>query len=261
MGYFDVHPLAFSHRGGRALWPENTLCSFQHSYDLGFRYFETDLHLSKDGVLVIFHDDYLDRTTDGTGFVWEYTVDELKRFDAGFRFGARRGWPYRGQGVVIPTLEEVFDALPDTYWTLELKQGGLEQPLTEFLDRYDLWDRVIVGGFDDRWMARLRRVASRRVMTSAGKWEARLFWAASRLGVGPVTPATALQVPPEFGGRTIVDARFLTAARRAEKYVHVWTINEAAEMHRLLDLGVDGIMSDRPDVLKEVFTERGLWHG
>ncbi len=261
MAYLDDAPLAFSHRGGRLLWPENTLFAFRQSYELRFRHFETDLHLSKDGELVIFHDDYLDRTTDGTGYVWDYTVEELKRFDAGFRFGADKHWPFRGQGMTIPTLREVIEALPDTYWTLEMKQGGLEHALTAFLDEYDLWERAIIGGFDDRWMARLRRVAGSRVMTSAGKWEARSFWAASKLGVGLGTPAVALQVPPEYEGRIIVDRRFVSASHRAGKQVHVWTINEPGEMHRLLDLGVDGIMSDRPDILKEVFVERGIWHG
>ncbi len=231
--------------------------AFQQSWDLGFRYFETDLHLTRDGVVVLFHDDYLDRTTEGTGDVWDYTFAELQELDAGFRFGADRGWPYRGQGICIPSLEEIVETFPDIRLTLELKQGGLEKPLVALLEQFDLWDRVIVGGFDDRWARAVRKESRGRVITSSGRRETRLFWLASRAGIGLRTPAAALQVPVTHGSMTIVDQRFVAAAHRAGKQVHVWTVNEADEMRRLLDLGVDGLMSDRPDVLKEVFEERG----
>jgi glycerophosphoryl diester phosphodiesterase len=253
-----LRPTAFSHRGGRLLWPENTLYAFQQSYDLGFRFFETDLHLTKDGQIVLFHDDYLDRTTDGSGDVWDYTLDELKAFDAAFRFGADRGWPFRGQGITVPTLEEIVTALPDIFMTLELKQGGLEHALVDLVQRLDLWDRVIVGGFDDAWARAVRRTSNGRIPVSSGKQETRAFWLASRLGIGLRTPAAALQVPVAYGNLTIADQRFLAAARRAGKPVHIWTVNDADEMHRLLDMGVDGLMSDRPDVLKAVFQERNL---
>ncbi|GBD86041.1 glycerophosphoryl diester phosphodiesterase [bacterium BMS3Abin02] len=256
--FFSVHPTAFSHRGGRLLWPENTVFAFQQSYDLGYRYFETDLHLTKDGVVVLLHDDYLDRTTDGTGDVWEYTFEELESFDAAFRFGADREWPYRGQGITIPTLEEIVTTFPDIRLTLELKQSGLEGPLVALLERLDLWDRVIIGGFDDRWSRAVRKASGGRVLTSSGVWETRAFWLASRAGVGLRLPAAALQVPVRHGNLTIVDDKFVGAAHRADKQVHVWTVNEADEMHRLLDLGVDGLMSDRPDVLKAVHEERGV---
>lgn len=254
---FAVHPTAYSHRGGRLLWPENTAFAFRQSWDLGFRYFETDLHLTKDGVVVLFHDDYLDRTTDGRGDVWDYTIDELRGFDAGFRFGADRQWPHRGQGITIPTLEEIVTTFPDIRLTLELKQGGLEEPLVALLDRFDLWGRVIVGGFDDRWARAVRKASGGKVITSSGSRETRMFWLASRAGIGLRTPAAALQVPVRHGNLTIVDRKFIDAAHKAGKQVHVWTVNETDEMRRLLDMGVDGLMSDRPDLLKEVFEERG----
>jgi glycerophosphoryl diester phosphodiesterase len=253
-----LRPTAFSHRGGRLLWPENTLLAFQQSYDLGFRFFETDLHLTKDGVIVLFHDDYLDRTTDAAGEVWDYTIDELKGFDAAFRFGADREWPFRGEGVTIPTLEEIVTTFPDISLTLELKQGGLEHPLVDLLGRLDLWDRVIVGGFDDAWAKAVRLASGGRIVASSGSRETRLFWLASRLGIGLRTQAVALQVPVAYGTLKIVDERFLDAARKAGKVVHIWTVNEVDEMRRLLDTGVDGLMSDRPDILKSVFEERGL---
>ena len=251
------HPIAFSHRGGRLRWPENTMLAFRNSAELGYRYFETDLHLSADGVLMVFHDDTLDRTTDGSGPVDGYTAAELKAFDAAFRFGSDRGWPFRGQGVTIPTLEELVTALPDASFTLELKQAGLAGPLVTFIERHDLWDRVMVGGYADEWMRELRRLSGGRVPTSSPRHETLLFWLISRIGIGFPIGADALQVPVTHNNLTVVDRRFVRAAHRVGKQVHVWTINEAPEMHRLLDLGVDGLMSDVPDVLLEVMAERG----
>jgi glycerophosphoryl diester phosphodiesterase len=253
-----LRPTAFSHRGGRLLWPENTIYAFQQSHDLGFRFFETDLHLTKDGQIVLLHDDYLDRTTDGSGDVWDYTLDELKAFDAAFRFGADRDWPFRGQGITVPTLEEIVTTFPDISLTLELKQGGVEDALVELVRRHDLWDRIIVGGFDDSWAKAVRNASDGRIATSAGRNEGLIFWAASRLGIGPHTPAAALQIPVTYGRFIKLDSRFLEATRKTGKLMHIWTVNEADEMNRLLDMGVDGLMSDRPDVLKSVFEKRGL---
>lgn len=250
------HPIAFSHRGGRLRWPENTLLAFRNSAELGYQYFETDLHLSADGVLMVFHDDTLDRTTDGSGPINDYTADELKGFDAAFRFGSDRGWPYRGQGVTIPTLEEAVTALPEASFTLELKQPGLEAPLVEFIEKHSLWDRVMVGGYEDAWLKEVRRRSGGRIPTSSPRHETLLFWLFSRVGIGFPIKADALQVPITHNNLTVVDRRFVRAAHRAGKQVHVWTINEAPEMHRLLDLGVDGLMSDVPDVLLEVMADR-----
>ena len=250
-------PIAFSHRGGRLRWPENTLLAFRQSAELGYRYFETDLHLSADGVLMVFHDDTLDRITDGSGPIGDYTASELKRFDAAFRFGSDRGWPYRRQGVTIPTLEEVMTAFPHASFTLELKQAGLGDPLVQLIEQHDLWHRVMVGGYADEWVKEVRRLSGGRVPTSSGRHETLLFWLASRVGVGLPIRADALQVPVTNNGLTVVDRRFIKAAHQAGKQVHVWTINDPPEMHRLLDLGVDGLMSDVPDVLLAVLDERG----
>ncbi len=251
------HPIAFAHRGGRLRWPENTLLAFRKSADLGFRCFETDLRLSADGVLMVFHDDTIDRTTDGSGPISDYTAAELQAFDAAFRFGSDRGWPYRGQGVTIPTLEELLEELPDASFTLELKQAGLADPLVRFIEHHDLWARVMVGGYADDWIKEVRRLSSGRVPTSSPQHETLLFWLFSRIGIGFPIKADALQVPITHNNLTVVDRRFVRAAHQVGKHVHVWTVNEPSEMHRLLDLGVDGLMSDTPDVLLEVLAERG----
>ncbi len=153
------------------------MLAFQQSANLGYRYFETDLHLSADGILMVFHDDTLDRTTDGSGPINEYTAAQLKQFDAAFRFGSDDGWPYRGQGVTIPTLEELVTALPDASFTLELKQAGLAVPLVVFIEHHDLWDRVMVGGYGDDWMKEVRKVSGGRVPTSSPRHETLLVLA------------------------------------------------------------------------------------
>lgn len=233
------------------------MLAFRESAALGYRYFETDLHLSSDGVLMVFHDDILDRTTDGSGPINGYTAAQLQEYDAAFRFGSARGWPYRGQGISIPTLEELITEFPSASFTLELKQAGLAAPLVQFIEQHELWERVMVGGYEDRWIKEVRALSGGRVPTSSPRHETLYFWLASRIGIGLPIKADALQVPVMHNNITVVDDRFVRAAHKAGKQVHVWTINEASEMHRLLDLGVDGLMSDVPDVLLEVYAERG----
>ncbi len=254
--FLHEHPIAMAHRGSRVLWPENTMVAFQGAVDLGFRYLETDLHASADGVLVCFHDDTLQRTTDATGRLEHRTFAELRRIDAGFRHDPLGGFPFRARGVGIPSLEEVVLAFPDVQLTLDLKQSGIESLLAEFIDRFKLHDRVIVGSFKDRRIARFRRLAGSSVASSSGPWETRAIWAASRAGRSLNIRADAMQVPVSYGRTTVVDARFVRAAHEVGKQVHVWTINEPDEMNRLLDMGVDALISDRPDVLKQVLIDR-----
>lgn len=231
------------------------MLAFQGAVDLGIRYLETDLHASADGILVCFHDDTLDRTTDATGPVTRRTLAELKWLDAGFRHGPLAGFPFRANGVTIPTLEEVMTAFPDSLFTLDLKQSGIERLLADLIKRLGAEDRVIVGSFKDSRIARFRRLAGRRVATSAGPWETRSLWLAGRLNRTLPIPADALQVPSTYGNTTVVDHRFVAAAHRAGKQVHVWTVNEPDEMRALLAIGVDALISDRPDVVQQVLSE------
>jgi glycerophosphoryl diester phosphodiesterase len=249
------HPIAMAHRGSRILWPENTMAAFQGAVDLGFRYLETDVHATADGVLVCFHDDALGRTTDATGMVWHRTFAELSRIDAGFRHDPLGGFPFRANGVTVPTLEEVVTTFPDAMFTLDLKQSGVEVLLAEMVDRLQLHDRVIVGSFKDRRIARFRRLAGPAVATSSGPYETRAIWMAARLGRSLRTRADALQVPVSYGRTKVVDAKLIHAAHESGKQVHVWTVNEPDEMRYLLDLGVDALISDRPDVLPQVLRD------
>ena len=248
-------PIAMAHRGSRLLWPENTMVAFQGAVDLGIRYLETDLHATADGVLVCFHDDTLERTTDATGRVDHRTAAELKRVDAGFRHDPLGGFPFRAKGIGVPTLEEVVTAFPDTHLTLDLKQSNIEHLLVEAVEQHSLADRVIVGSFKDRRIFRFRKLVGPSVATSSGPWETRAFWAASRVGRSIDIGADALQVPLSYGRTTVVDSRFVQAAHERDKQVHVWTINEPDEMRYLLDLGVDALISDRPDVALQVMSD------
>jgi glycerophosphoryl diester phosphodiesterase len=251
-------PLAFAHRGGSLLWPENTMVAFRGAVEVGYRYLETDLHATRDGVLVLIHDDTLERTTDGSGFIWDHTLAELKRFDAGYHFSPDGGsaYPYRGQGVTVPTLEEVLEAFPDVLLNVDMKQ---EEPpvvamLADFIEKRGVQERFLVTSFADRRVREFRRRSGGRVATSGAMRETLRFWLASRLRLERLLRIRydALQVPARHGSLTVVDRRFVAAAHRRGLHVHVWTVDEPAEMRRLLALGVDGLMSDRPDLLREV---------
>jgi len=258
-----VHPLAFAHRGGGKLWPENTMVAFQGAVQLGCRYLETDLHTTRDGVMVTIHDETVDRISDGSGPVRAFTLAELRRLDAGYRFSPDGGqtFPFRGKGVTVPTFTEVTQAFPDICLNLDIKQRQppMVEALVTFVEEQDAHDRILVGSLHDRILRDFRRRTGGRVATSAASWEARLFWLASRLGLTRFLPISydALQVPPRHGPLSVVDRRFVQAAHRLGIEVHVWTVDESEEMRRLLRLGVDGLMSDRPDLLLDVLKVAG----
>lgn len=253
------HPVAVAHRGGGLLWPENTMAAFRGADELGLRYIETDLHATSDGVLVAMHDHTLDRTTDGHGPIWERAWEDLEAVDAGHRFAPEQGYPWRGKGLRIPRLDEVVRELPDTLFTLELKQDGIEPLVVDLISRHELWDRVLVASFKDRRLLAIRRQTQGRVATSAGEREVGRVWGCARIGIPLRTPADALQIPIRRGRVVLANRRMVWAAHATGRQVHVWTIDEPAEMRRLLDLGVDGLISDRPDLLQKVLGARGVW--
>lgn len=248
-------PLAFAHRGGSKLWPENTLLAFQAAIDLGFRFIETDVHLSRDGVVVIHHDALLDRTTDARGLVKDRSFAELQRLDAGYRFTPDgRCFPHRGRGVTIPSFEAALELHPDVRFNVEIKQPGMARALWEIIERRQLHDRILVAAADDAIGRDFDAVACGRVARSPGLRGVLAFWLATRAHLSHRLPLSydALQVPAKHGLLTVVDRRFVEAAHAQDLQVHVWTVDDAAEMRRLIALGVDGLMTDRPDVLASV---------
>jgi glycerophosphoryl diester phosphodiesterase len=253
-------PVAIAHRGSRVLWPENTDTSFLGAYEMGYRHFETDLHLTADGVLVCFHDPTVDRTTEASGRVEDFTLAELQSLDAGYRHGTSDGYAFRDSGARVPTLEWLLTMFPDVSVVVDLKCDGLARPLAELVSDLDAHDRLIVGSFSEARIGEIRQLTDMRVPVSCGPTLARLWVLASRVGRGAGGDIAALQLPARLRGVRVVDEKLVGAAHGAGLQVHVWTVNQTAEMNRFLDMGVDGLITDRPDRLKDVMIERGHWN-
>lgn len=239
-------PLAFAHRGGAGDWPENTMPAFANAVELGYHYVETDVHVTADGVLLAFHDDHLDRVTDRTGAISDLDHATVRTALVDGR-------------EPIPLLEDILGTWPELRVNIDPKHDGCVDALAEVIRRTASVDRVCVGAFSDRRLARLRSLLGADLCTALGpRGVARLRGAALRIPTGrPV--AGCAQVPVSAGGVRIVDEAFLHAAHERGLQVHVWTIDDPTEMHELLDLGVDGIMTDRPGVLRDVLVARGQW--
>jgi glycerophosphoryl diester phosphodiesterase len=239
-------PIAFAHRGGAGEWPENTMPAFEGAVRLGYRYVETDVHLTADGVLVAFHDDVLDRVTDRTGVISELPHAEV----AAARVDGREP---------IPLLEDLLGSFPDLRLNIEPKSDASVGALCDVLVRCDAVDRVLVCSFVDRRVDEARDRLGTGLCTGLGqRGVTRLLAATRRIG-RPRFSAAAAQVPTHHKGIPLVTRRFVDTAHRLGLDVHVWTIDEPDEMRRLLDLGVDGIMTDRPAVLRDVLVERRQW--
>lgn len=239
-------PIAFAHRGGTSAAPENTMAAFQDAVDLGYTHVETDVHVTSDGVVVAFHDNDLERTCGIRGRIEETTWDVLRRA----RVDGREP---------IPRLEEVLSTWPDLRINIDCKTAPAEDPLIGILDSSGSLDRICFGSFSDMRLGKFRARFGERLCTSTGPREVARLLAGSRLGrlVRGRTPALAAQVPERQGPVRVVSRRFVETCHAAGIQVHVWTINADDDMHRLLDLGVDGIMSDETRVLRDVMTERG----
>lgn len=240
-------PIPFAHRGGASEAPENTLPAFQHAVDLGYRYLETDVHATRDGVLVAFHDDRLDRVTDRTGVIEELTWREVSEA--------------RVDGTEpIPLLEDVLGSWPEIRVNIDPKADASVEPLIETLRRTDAVDRVCVGAFSDERVARVRAAFDGRLCTGMGPDEMVDLIRAFQ-GESVTFRSAAAQIPPvDPKGRPLATPELVETAHRHGIAVHVWTIDDPDEMRHLLDIGVDGIMTDRPAVLREVLEERDSWH-
>ncbi len=249
-----AHPhgvLVFGHRGERGHYPENSMLSLQQAVAAGVDALEIDVHMTADGHIVVIHDDTTDRTTSGQGRVSAMTLAELQSHDAGYRFTPDGGqtFPFRGQGLVVPTLAEVFATFPNLWINIDLKQHDLRmiEPFVRLLHEQAVLERVVVGSFDGATLAAFRH-ACPQVPTAASEAEVRRLVVLSKLGLGRFYRGQAqmLQIP-EFHGRIrLVTRRFVHDAHRHNMAVHVWTVNETEEMARLVALGVDGIVSDYP---------------
>jgi glycerophosphoryl diester phosphodiesterase len=239
-------PIPIAHRGGAGAWPENTMPAFQGAVDLGFRYVETDVHATSDGVLVAFHDDRLDRVTNAVGQISELT------------------WSDVSQALVdgrepIPRFSELMLSFPDLRVNIDPKANNAVDPLIRELRELDALDRVCVGAFSDARLKRIHEEFGDAVCLSMGPVEVLRARLSSWHFPLKTFRGRAAQVPIRQGPIPIVDQRFVARCHELDIAVHVWTIDEVEEMEALLDLGVDGIMTDIPATLLEVFRRRGLW--
>ncbi|MFJ6845508.1 glycerophosphodiester phosphodiesterase [Streptomyces griseoluteus] len=240
-------PIPFAHRGGAAEGVENTVAQFRRAVGLGYRYIETDVHLTADGTLVAFHDDSLDRVTDGTGRVADLPWAEVRQA----RVGGREP---------VPLFAELLETFPEVRWNVDVKAEAALLPFLELVGRRDAWDRVCLGSFSEARVRRAQRLAGPRLATSLGTLGVLGLRLRSWGLPAPVRgSAVAAQVPEAQSGVPVADARFVRAAHARGLQVHVWTVNDPGRMHRLLELGVDGIMTDHIDTLREVMEDRGVW--
>ncbi|GAA3308206.1 glycerophosphodiester phosphodiesterase [Streptomyces cinereospinus] len=240
-------PIAFAHRGGAADGLENTVLQFRRAVEAGYRYLETDVHATRDGRIVAFHDATLDRVTDGAGRIADLPWAEVRRARVA---GAEP----------VPLFEELLETFPEVRWNVDLKAESALHPFLNLIGRTEAWDRVCVGSFSEARVVRAQRLAGPRLATSYGT-RGVLNLRLRSWGVPAALrhSAVAAQVPETQSGIQVVDQRFVRFAHARGLQVHVWTINEAERMHRLLDLGVDGIMTDRIDTLRKVMEDRGVW--
>lgn len=248
-------PRAMAHRGwhlDELAGMENSMASLRRALTEGYRYLEIDVHATSDGVVVVCHDATLDRTTDGKGSI---SAQPWARV---------RTAMVRGREPV-PSLRAVLDELPEALLNIDVKADPAVVPTLELISELDAWDRICLASFSAARLARLRAVGGSRLITACSPAEVLRLrtrsWTRQARGRGRAGGGQLAQVPVRHGPVTVVDRAMLAAAHAAGMEVHVWTINDAARMRALLDLGVDGLISDRPDVLREVLAERGQWPG
>jgi len=250
--FLDGHvPVAIAHRGGALETVENTRLGFEYAVGLGFTYLETDIQVTRDGVAVLFHDDRLDRTTDARGRVSDMTWAQLRRV------GTPAGCDQ------IMRLDEALEHFPTQRFNLDLKCAGAIEPFCDVLTATGAFDRVIVASFSDARLAIVRRRFGPRLATAAGPREITHAVAAARAGRGFPSAPLALQVPVDVqlgpGRLPVATLGLVSAAHRHGVHVHVWTVSDEDTIIRLLDIGVDGIMTDRPALLREILERRGQW--
>lgn len=260
-------PYNLAHQGGALLAPANTMTAFALANTLAdIDFLDIDIHMSRDGHLICMHDATVDRTTDGHGRVDDYALQELQKLDAGYRFQDLQGkYSYRGKGVRIPTVEEVFETYATKYYLhFEVKDtypkkdaSQIEEKLLTLIQKYHMEQRVIVASFQQRIVDRFIHLSNGQVATGAGRGEVARFVLAQKfhLPARYQRKADILEIPISSGGLNLADPRLILGAHQLGMEVYYWTIDERGMMKKLLEMGADGLFSNRPDILKEVIHE------
>lgn len=247
--------LLMAHRGGGGLWPQNTLYAFEQAVSLGADILETDIHLSKDGVLIVMHDDVLDVLTDGRGYIHDLTLDEIKELDAGYRWtnDGGKSFPYRLKGIEIPTLEELFQQFPQMHFNIDMKevQPGLVESFSAMISKYHMEEKVLAASFQHENITAFRQRCP-QIATAASQKETLDFFLLQSTGLARLfrSPGLVFQVPEMNGALRVTTPRFIQAAHALGKRVDIWTVDSEADMRRLMEWGADGLFTDRPDIMK-----------
>lgn len=264
--YYDgaTRPLVIAHQGGDGIWPGDTLYAFEKAVETGADVLEMDAHITKDGRIVLMHDETVDDTTDGTGRIEDMTLDELKRLDAAYDWSKDGGqtFPYRGLGITVPTLDEVFERFPQMRYVIEIKltENPIDKPLCELIRKYDMGDKAMVASFHDDAMRNFRSTCP-EVATSASRGEVTRFVLLGKIFLSglvapqyqsiqpPYDPAESMNIP-------IMTKRFIREAHAKNIRVEPWTVDDPELMRQYIEWGVDGIITDRPDLMVEILETR-----
>jgi len=250
-------PLVIAHQGGDGIRPGNTLIAFQNAVDMGVDVIETDIRQTKDGVLVVSHDESVENKSNGIGRVVDLTMSELKTFDAAYNWSpeGESTFPYRGQGITYSSLEEVFVAFPEMRFNIDMKQSvpPIYDALCELIRKHNMQDKVVAASFSHETISAFRKLCP-EVTTSGDETETRnfVFMNFAFLGHWFSPNFKVFQVPTKSSGITIMTPLFVRAAHERGLRVDVWTIDDSEEMKRMIDMGVDGIITDRPDLLMQL---------
>ena len=259
--YYDGAPrtLVIAHQGGDGVWPGDTMFAFENAVRIGADVLEMDAHITKDGQIVLMHDEEVDRTTDGAGLIEDKTLDELKQLDAAYDWSIDddQTYPYRGQGIQVPTLDEVFEKFPQMRYVIEIKltKNPIAKPLCDLIRQHNMQDKVIIGSFHDEAMRSFRATCP-EVATSAASDEVRNYVLLGKVFLwGFYAPHFQTIQPPwnpdESLGIQIMTERFVRESHAKNIRVEPWTVNDPALMKQYIEWGVDGIITDRPDLLVE----------
>jgi len=259
--YVDApQPLVIAHQGGDGVWPGDTMFAFEHAIAIGADVLEMDAHITEDGRIVLMHDEEVDRTTDGTGLIEEMTLEELKNLDAAYDWSMDDGqtFPYRGKGIQAPTLDELFKAFPQMRYLIEIKltQNPIETPLCDLIREYRMQDRVVVASFHDDVMKSFRATCP-EVATSASRTEVRNYVLLGKAFLwGFYIPKFQSIQPPwnpeDSLGIQIMTERFIRESHAKHIRIEPWTVNDPELMKQYIEWGVDGIITDRPDLMLEI---------
>jgi len=259
-------PLVIAHQGGDGIWPGDTLYAFEKAVETGADVLEMDAHITRDDYIVLMHDEEVDRTTDGTGLIEEMTLDELRQLDAAYKWSNDDGktFPYRGQRIQVPTLDELFQTFPQMRYVIEIKltQNPIDKPLCNLIRKHDMQDKVMVASFHDEAMQNFRETCP-EVATSASRTEVRNFVLLGKVFLsGFIAPQYQSIQPPydpkESMNIPIMTERFIREAHAKNIKVEPWTVDDPELMKQYIQWGVDGIITDRPDLMIEVLKELGM---